>query len=112
MRQWQSLDQLADMLDARASQLETVTIRADTARILAEISRNSRPPAAGPERHFNIDLYATGSCIYELDEGDSIMGIVAWARSSIVARAAFDVLKAAQPRNRFVQRRRSWVERT
>lgn len=112
MRQWQSLDQLADLLDAHAAKRETVTIRSDTARMLAELSRTCRPPASGPERHFNVDLYSSGSCIYELDKGDNIVAIVAWARSTVIAHAAFDALKAAQPRNRYVQRRRSWVERT
>jgi hypothetical protein len=59
---------------------------------------------------WQFDLYATGSCIYELDDRGEVSRVVAWAASSAVARAAFERLCAQYPDRSFCQRRRAWVE--
>jgi len=56
------------------------------------------------------DIYASGSCVYRLDDTGEIIEIAAWALSSRIARAAFEALSKAYPTDRFQQRRRGWIE--
>ena len=53
------------------------------------------------------DLHADGSCVYLLDDKGEIVSIEAWARSSLVANAAFEHLCAQNPQNSYSQRRRA-----
>lgn len=63
-----------------------------------------------PMNKWNIDLYDTGSCIYEVDERGNVIEIVAWAKNSTIARQAFEALCRQYPNRSFEQRRRAWVE--
>jgi len=63
----------------------------------------------GPDK-FRVDLYSEGSTIYRLDAEGKDLEIVAWARSSLVARAAFLHLLKEYASDQFMQRRRSWIE--
>ena len=59
---------------------------------------------------FAIDLYDTGSCIMNVDDEGDILEILAWARNSLVARAAFDELCRREPNYSLHQRRGGWIE--
>jgi hypothetical protein len=53
----------------------------------------------------------SGSAIYSLGRDGEISEVEAWAKSSLVANAAFDVLVRNNPQESYMQKRKSWVER-
>ncbi len=57
-----------------------------------------------------FDLYSSGSTIYLLDSAGNDSEVVAWAKSTMVARAAFDHLCRQYPDRSFEMRRKAWVE--
>ncbi len=71
------------------------------------IARRDVPPV---KSHFNIDLYASGSCVMQVNSNEDIVEVVAWAKSSIAARAAFDHLCDRDPERSYQQRRGGWIE--
>ena len=78
----------------------------ETARLLADAvdRRSSRSDRLG------INPFSDGSTIYRLDCEGEILEIVAFARSALAARMAFEYLCSHDPEQSFSQRRRSWVE--
>ncbi|MEP9389674.1 hypothetical protein [Mesorhizobium sp. KR9-304] len=62
------------------------------------------------QRIWNPDLYAEGSCIYEVDGDGDLVDLVGWAKNSVAAAAAFAELCARNPGTSYQQRRKSWVE--
>jgi hypothetical protein len=100
---------LADLLTAMRSWVEagrTVVLSPETANIII-MALEPRP--AAPSR-WDIDLYKEGSCIYQLDSKGEIFRLDAWARNTIAARGALDVLKERHPNESFSMRRGAWVE--
>jgi hypothetical protein len=65
---------------------------------------------SNPKDRWSVDLYSEGTCVYELDAAGEVVGIVAWARNSLAAAAAFDEICKRQPGTSFSRRRRSHVE--
>jgi hypothetical protein len=62
------------------------------------------------DKRFTFDPYSEGSCIYQTDEKGTIVEIVGWARSTLVANVAFGKLCEDNPRTSYLQKRRSHVE--
>lgn len=99
---------------------------ADVIQELRDRARDGRPARLTPEtvaivaahlrmpadldRRFHFDPYSDGACVYRVDEHGDILEIVAWARGSLAAQAAFDYLVQQNPRDRYERRKRSWVE--
>ena len=77
-------------------------------QIQGAVARQNAPRP--PISKFGIDLYATGSCVMQVDTEADILEVVAWARNSIAARAAFEELCRLNPEKSYHQRRKSWVE--
>lgn len=108
------LEKIALKLLVRAGAGKASTLRPETARQIAQALLN--PPEAPPrsptplERLHKPDLYSEGSTVYRLDERRDILEIVAWARNSLVALAAYEELVRKYPEDRYEQRRRGWVE--
>jgi hypothetical protein len=105
-RKWSSATELADALRARAGEGLTTVVSPETAKLIAFLID---PPRRPPDR-FHIDAYAQGSAIYKLDAKGEIDEVVAFAKSTLTARAAFLELCESNPRYSFSQRRKSWVE--
>lgn len=81
-------------------------ISPETARLIATLIESQRQY----RDRFQIDVHSQGSAVYKLDAKGEIEEAVAFARNSLVARAAFNELCARYPKDSFSQRRRSWVE--
>jgi hypothetical protein len=62
------------------------------------------------QRIWQPNLYSEGSCIYEVDEKGNIVELVAWARNTLAASAAFEELCGRNSKTRYQQRRRGHVE--
>ncbi|WP_127524671.1 hypothetical protein [Mesorhizobium sp. Z1-4] len=54
-------------------------------------------------------MFADGACVYETDDKGNIIMTQAWARNEIVARVAFNELRAANPTKNYIAKRRAWV---
>lgn len=104
-RRWISTSELADAIKARAAKGKTVTLSPETAQLVAQVleGRQITMPAT-------VDVFSQGSAVYRVNEKGDIAEIVAFARSALAARAAFDYLCNRDPRASFEQRRRAWVE--
>jgi hypothetical protein len=63
-----------------------------------------------PDDRLRVDVYSTGSAVYRLRRDGGIAEVVAWARSTLVARTAYEKLVEQYPGESFMQKRRSWVE--
>lgn len=116
----EDMRQFADILRQRARVGYGTRLSAETALLVAEAlgAYAPAPPAPPPpaparahEERFWVDMYAVGSCIYKLDHRGEIFEIAAWARSTLVAHAAYDKLVEQYETDRFLQKRRSWIER-
>lgn len=103
---WRSVAELAAAMSDRALSGKRVILSPDTARMIAMLLDEP----ARPSSRFRVDLYDEGSCIYQIDGKGEVFRIDAWARSSLVAGAAFEALKAANPTISYSQRRGAWVE--
>ena len=114
-REWTSRAELAQALMQRGEAGREVRLSPQTAILLAQmLMPRATPPAhIDPPRRpdpWTIDLHKEGSCVYRLDGAGGIDRIDAWARSTAIGRLALAGLKDAYPKERFEQRRRSWVE--
>lgn len=109
-----AIAELADILRRRATAEWTTLLSARTSLLVADALDSYKPAAApqpAPDNRFHVDLYGAGSTIYRLMRNGEILEIAAWAQSTLVAHAAFDRLNEQYPGDRFMQKRRSWVER-
>ena len=110
------LRMLADIFRQRAQAGWTTRLSPETTMLVAEALEAYTPkpppppPSRSPDHYFHIDLYASGSTIYRLGHDGEVREIAAWAQSTTVARSAFDKLVEQYPRDRFIQKRKSWVE--
>jgi len=108
---------LADKFRQRAAAGWTTLLSPDTTMLISQALEEYAPkhpplPARMPQpSRFDVDMYSSGSTIYKLTASGDILEIVAWAQNSLVARVAFDELVGRYPNDRFMQKRRSWVER-
>jgi hypothetical protein len=107
MTRWKSLPAFLAKLKAKAGAGENILLSPQTARVLILLLEERKPQRRTP---WSVDLYSEGSCIYRLDVKGEILQIEAWARGTIAGRAALASLKEHNPRERFSQRRGSWVE--
>jgi hypothetical protein len=107
MTRWGSLPALVAAMKAKAVSGENIVLSPQTARLLIMLL-DSKPKLQ--RNTWNIDLYSEGSCIYRLDDKGEIFQIEAWARGTIAGRAALASLKEQNPKERYSQRRGSWVE--
>lgn len=62
------------------------------------------------DKRFTFDPYSEGSCIYQLDDEGNIYELVAWAKNTLAANAAFEELCKRNPGTSYLQKRRSHVE--
>lgn len=109
-RRWKDTSELAAAMRARADQGRDVVLSPNTARLIAMAI--DRPSYRASNSLWEINLYEVGSCIYRLDGEGGIDRVDAWARSTLIAEAAFRASLDAYPKYRFEQRRRGWVERS
>jgi len=113
---WESVHELADKLRQRASVAWNTVLSPATTLLVAdaldqyEPAPPSEPLPPRPHSKFHVDMFSQGSTVYRLFKGE-IHEISAWAESSIVAGVAFEKLVEQYPNERFLQKRRSWVER-
>jgi len=70
------------------------------------VPRLTPPPVKTP---FDVDLYGNGSCVMEVDASGNVVEIVAWARNSLTAQAAFEELCDRNPNKSYQRRQRSWL---
>jgi hypothetical protein len=100
---------LADLLTAMRSRSEAgrnIVLSPETAAVIIA-ALEPRPHKPTP---WQIDLYKEGSCVYRLDAKGEVFRIDAWARNTIAARGALNVLKERHPQEQFSMRRGAWVE--
>ena len=107
---------LADIFRQRAGVGWNTPLSPETAMLVADAldAYAPKPPApeySGPGRRTSFDAFGKGSSIFRLFRDGEIMEVAAWAQNTLVARAAFDRLIEQYPNDRFMQKRRSWVER-
>lgn len=109
------LQQLASILRQRAGAGWNTPLSPETAMLVADALYAYAPPPApahrGPGAHYCVDMFKDGSTVYRLHRDGEIFQIDAWARSTLVAGTAYDELVKRYPNERFMQKRRSWVER-
>ena len=90
----------------RATSGRNVVLTPETALSLCSfIEDTGRPLMRGIVAPFD-----EGSAVYRVDDKGDIVELVAFARSALVARAAFDYLCDRFPEGSYSQRRRAWVE--
>src|SRR5690606_15577706 len=109
------LQMLADLFRQRAKAGWTTRLSPETTLLVAEALEayaptTTQPAAQSPDHGLRIDLYASGSTIYRLGHDGEVREVAAWAQSTTVARSAFDKLVEQYPRDRFIQKRKSWME--
>jgi hypothetical protein len=107
---------LGDIFRQRAAAGWTTLLSPKTTILVAEAldAYAPKPPEQeyrDPDARFSVNVFKSGSAIYRLDRDGEIFEVAAWARSTSVARSAFDRLIEQYPNDRFMQKRRSWVER-
>ena len=104
-RTWKTAD-LAAALRARAEAGKVVRLSPSTARLIAGlIDQSQRPRDLSDINHFS-----EGSAVFRLDHRGEIAEIVAFARSALAAKAAFEYLCENYPNESYMQKRRAWVE--
>lgn len=107
---------LADIFRQRARAGWNTPLSPDTTLLVADALDAYAPvsfPAdeyKGPDDYLRIDLYASGSTVYRVRNDAEIAEVAAWAKSTIVASAAFRKLVEQYPKDEFLQKRKSWVE--
>jgi hypothetical protein len=107
---------LADILRQRASAGWNTPLSPETTMLVAEALDAYAPDSCpadeykGPDDYLRIDLYASGSTVYRVRSDGEIAEVAAWAKSTIVASAAFRKLVEQYPNDEFLQKRKSWVE--
>lgn len=105
-RNWKDMAELGAAIRERAAAGKQVVLSPETAlRVAATLAPASRRPVNG-----FIDPFSEGSSVYRVNEQNDILELVAFARSALVARAAFDHLCERYPNESYSQRRRAWVE--
>lgn len=98
--------ELAAAIRAQAAAGRNVVLSPETARRVA--SHLDPPP---PQKSiWNINAHADGSAVYQLDARGEIVEVVAFAKSTLVARAAFDYLCENRPNESYSQRNGARVE--
>jgi hypothetical protein len=107
---------LADIFRQRAAVGWNTTLSPETTLLAADaldayMPMPQPPLPTPPEAKFYVDVFARGSAIYALFHDGEIKETVAWAQSTLVAGAAYDRLVEQYPGEKFLQKRRSWVER-
>lgn len=108
-RPWKSRIELADALAERAATGETIPLSPRTAKLIARMLRGQKlRPGLGTA--WDVDLFATGSCVLEVDDAGNVLEVTAWAKSTLIAHVARRALREANPETRYEQRRRGWVE--
>jgi hypothetical protein len=110
------IQRLADIFRQRAMVGWTTLLSPETTILVAEAldAYAPKPPEQeyrDPDARFSVNVFKSGSAIYRLDRDGEIFEVAAWAKSTSVARSAFDRLLEQYPNDRFMQKRRSWVER-
>lgn len=111
---WGSVEELANAIEERALCGQNVTLSPGTAiwlarSLMAALASRQNVQRVHPSP-FEIDLYNTGSCVMQINANGDIVEVKAWARNSLVAKAAFKALAAYESNYSLEQRRRSHVE--
>ncbi len=111
---WGSVQELANAIEERALCGRKVILSPGTAiwlarSVLAALAPRQNVQRARPSP-FDVDLYDTGSCVMQINANGDIIEVKAWARNSLVAKAAFEALAAYDSNYSLEQRRRSHVE--
>lgn len=111
----QEIHELAIVFQARAEVGWNTLLSPETTLLVSKALQAylPKPPPIetnDPGSRFCIDVFASGSAIYRMLQGE-IFGVAAWAKNSLVAHAAFDRLLQQYPTDQFMQKRASWIER-
>ncbi len=106
---------LASIIRQRAAAGWNTLLSPSTSLLVAEalethVPPPPRPPAPSPSARFLVDVFERGSAIYKLDRQGEILEVVAWAQSTLTANVAFADLVERNPKERYMQKRKTWVE--
>lgn len=101
------MKELAAAIRAQAAAGRNVVLSPETARRVAQCLDTPTPRRPSI---WNINAHADGSTVYLLDARGEIVEVVAFAKSGLVARAAFDYLCENQPKESYSQRSGARVE--
>lgn len=94
---------LADILRRRAAVGWYSRLSPETAMLVADALQaygpkpDPQPASQSPVWRLSVDMYAQGSMIFRLDAKGELAEVVAWARSSLVAGAAYERLMQQYP---------------
>lgn len=80
------------------------------ARQIQNACRDRKTVIRKPDRRLEVDMFADGSRVMHVDDKGDIVEILAWAKNSVVARAAFEEICRREPTYSLHQRRGAWVE--
>jgi len=102
---WQDAGELADAMEERVlCGAKRIVLTPGTALWIARQIQNAvriknghQAQVSWSQSKFCFDLYGTGSCIVTIDGRGDIVEVVAWARNSLAAGAAFKELCERNP---------------
>lgn len=100
------MKELADAIRAQAAAGRNVVLSPETALRLTQCL-DTAPRRASI---WNINVHVEGSTVYLLDARGEIAEVVAFAKSALVARAAFEYLCENHPNESYSQRSGARVE--